>query len=230
MRWSDVIDSARRVWYHHAVHMTKVEEGSQSIDRAARILVRLVESDDAVTLTGVMEETQLPKTTAARLLRALERNGLAQRRRGGGFRPGPVLVEYARRDSAVGDLATLALPLPRAPRRRDGRDDEHRDPDAGRGRAPRAGRQQPPARGRQLGRPADPDPRLVDGQGVHGVRRGAAAVRTPRAARAQHDHLHRRRFCRARGGAPRRLRDDVGGARRRALLRARRRSAAPAAR
>lgn len=90
--------------------MSKVEEGSQSIDRAARILVRLVESDDAVTLSGVMEETRLPKTTAARLLRALERNGLAQRRRGGGFRPGPVLVEYARRDSAVGDLATLALP------------------------------------------------------------------------------------------------------------------------
>lgn len=91
--------------------MTKVEEGSQSIDRAARILVRLVESDDAVTLSGVVEETQLPKTTAARLLRALERNGLAQRRRGGGFRPGPVLVEYARRDSAVGDLATLAHPF-----------------------------------------------------------------------------------------------------------------------
>jgi IclR family acetate operon transcriptional repressor len=91
--------------------MIKVEEGSQSIDRAARILVRLVESDDAVTLSGVVEETQLPKTTAARLLRALERNGLAQRRRGGGFRPGPVLVEYARRDSAVGDLATLAHPF-----------------------------------------------------------------------------------------------------------------------
>lgn len=88
----------------------KVEDGSQAIDRAARILVSLVESDEAVTLSGVMEETRLPKTTAARLLRALERNGLAQRRRGGGFRPGPVLVEYARRDSAVGDLATLALP------------------------------------------------------------------------------------------------------------------------
>ena len=62
--------------------------------------MRLVESEDAVSLSGVMEETRLPKTTAARLLRALERNGLAQRRRGGGFRPGPVLVEYARRDSA----------------------------------------------------------------------------------------------------------------------------------
>ncbi|MGL6279531.1 MAG: IclR family transcriptional regulator [Gaiella sp.] len=91
--------------------MPRVEEGSQSIDRAARILVRLVESDQPVTLSGVMEETQLPKTTAARLLRALERNGLAQRRRGGGFRPGPVLVDYARRDTSVGDLATLAWPF-----------------------------------------------------------------------------------------------------------------------
>jgi DNA-binding IclR family transcriptional regulator len=88
-----------------------VEDGAQAIDRAARILVRLVESDQAVTLAGVMEETKLPKTTAARLLRALERNGLAQRKAGGGFRPGPVLVEYARRDASVGDLATLAWPF-----------------------------------------------------------------------------------------------------------------------
>jgi DNA-binding IclR family transcriptional regulator len=91
--------------------MASLEQGSQSIDRAARILVRLVESDHVITLNGLMEETQLPKTTAARLLRALERNGLAQRHPGGGFRPGPVLVDYARRDTAIGDLATLALPF-----------------------------------------------------------------------------------------------------------------------
>jgi DNA-binding IclR family transcriptional regulator len=91
--------------------MASLEHGAQSIDRAARILVRLVESDDVVTLASLMEETRLPKSTAARLLRALERNGLAQRRPGGGFRPGPVLVDYARRDTAVGDLATLALPF-----------------------------------------------------------------------------------------------------------------------
>lgn len=91
--------------------MTSLEQGAQSIDRAARILVRLVESDHVITLNGVMEETRLPKSTAARLLRALERNGLAQRHPGGGFRPGPVLIDYARRDTAVGDLATLALPF-----------------------------------------------------------------------------------------------------------------------
>ena len=91
--------------------MASLEQGAQSIDRAARILVRLVESDHVITLNGVMEETQLPKSTAARLLRALERNGLAQRHPGGGFRPGPVLVDYARRDTAISDLATLALPF-----------------------------------------------------------------------------------------------------------------------
>ena len=91
--------------------MARVEEGARAIDRAARILVRLVETDDVVTLSGVMEETRLPKSTAARALRALERNGLAQRQPGGGFRPGPVLVEYARRDASVGDLATLAWPF-----------------------------------------------------------------------------------------------------------------------
>jgi IclR family transcriptional regulator, acetate operon repressor len=91
--------------------MAALEQGAQSIDRAAQILIRLIESDGVLTLSGVMEETRLPKSTAARLLRALERNGLAQRQPGGGFRPGPVLVDYARRDTAVGDLAALALPF-----------------------------------------------------------------------------------------------------------------------
>jgi DNA-binding IclR family transcriptional regulator len=91
--------------------MARTEDGAQAIDRAARILVRLIESDLPVTLNGVARDTELPKSTAARLLRALERNGLAQRRRGGGFRPGPVLVDYARRDASVGDLGTLALPF-----------------------------------------------------------------------------------------------------------------------
>ncbi|MFN0154341.1 MAG: IclR family transcriptional regulator [Gaiella sp.] len=91
--------------------MANAADGAQAIDRAAQILVQLVESDETVTLAGVIEETNLPKSTAARLLRALERNGLAQRRAGGGFRPGPVLVDYARRDSSVGDLAVLAWPF-----------------------------------------------------------------------------------------------------------------------
>ncbi len=91
--------------------MARTADGAQAIDRAAKILVQLVESDTPVTLARVIEETSLPKSTAARLLRALERNGLAQRREGGGFRPGSVLVHYARRDASIGDLGALAWPF-----------------------------------------------------------------------------------------------------------------------
>ncbi len=87
------------------------ESGAQAIDRAAQVLRQLVEADGFVTLNGVVEDTRLPKTTAARLLRALERNGLAQRGHAGGFRPGPVLVEYARRDASTSDLGVLARPF-----------------------------------------------------------------------------------------------------------------------
>lgn len=91
--------------------MTSAETGTQAIDRAAQILLHLIERDEAITLASLAAETRLPKSTAARLLRALERNGLAQRRPKGGFRPGPALVDYARRETSIGDLATLALPF-----------------------------------------------------------------------------------------------------------------------
>jgi IclR family transcriptional regulator, acetate operon repressor len=91
--------------------MAREEDGTQSIDRAARILVGLIESDEFVSLASIIERTGLSKSTAARLLRALERNGLAQRGPSGGFRPGRVLVEYARRETSVADLATFAAPF-----------------------------------------------------------------------------------------------------------------------
>jgi IclR family acetate operon transcriptional repressor len=87
------------------------EEGTQAIDRAARILVGLIESDEYVSLATIIERTGLSKSTAARLLRALERSGLAQRGPQGGFRPGRVLIEYARRETSVADLAELAAPF-----------------------------------------------------------------------------------------------------------------------
>jgi hypothetical protein len=37
----------------------RVEEGAQAIDRAARILVHLVEHEEALTLAGVVEETRV---------------------------------------------------------------------------------------------------------------------------------------------------------------------------
>lgn len=86
-----------------------VEAGSQAIDRAALVLRRLMECDDFVSLGTMVEDTRLSKTTTARVLRALERNGLAHRGATGGYRPGPALIQYAQRGS-TGDLAAIAWP------------------------------------------------------------------------------------------------------------------------
>jgi DNA-binding IclR family transcriptional regulator len=86
--------------------------GTQAIDRAARLLVLLVDGDQARTVGELATATGLPKSTTSRLLAALERQGLVQRDLdGGSLRPGPVLVRYARRGGGVLDLAGLAAPV-----------------------------------------------------------------------------------------------------------------------
>src|SRR3990172_10031999 len=85
--------------------------GTQAIDRAALLLVRVVESFEPETVTELAETTGLPKSTASRLVAALERQGLVQRDGGrGSVRPGPVLVSFARRSLPNADLVELCGP------------------------------------------------------------------------------------------------------------------------
>jgi len=82
--------------------------GTQAIDRAAQLLVRVVESSEPETVTELAETTGLPKSTASRLVAALERQGLVQRDGGrGNIRPGPVLVSFARRSLPNAELVEL---------------------------------------------------------------------------------------------------------------------------
>jgi DNA-binding IclR family transcriptional regulator len=92
-------------------HMDVAESGTQAIDRAAALLVSVVESTRPLGVGELATGTGLPKSTTSRLVGALERRGLVQR--GGDRRvaPGPVLLRFAHRDageSLVG-LATPAL-------------------------------------------------------------------------------------------------------------------------
>jgi DNA-binding IclR family transcriptional regulator len=74
-------------------------QGTQSIDRAAQLLVRVLESDRPVPLTELAAATELPKSTASRLLGALERHGLVQQEdQRGPLRPGPTILRFATRD------------------------------------------------------------------------------------------------------------------------------------
>src|ERR1700690_1947499 len=89
------------------------ESGTQAIDRAAALLVSVVESTRPLGGGELAASPGLPKSTTSRLVGALERRGLVPRaadRRGA---PGPVLLRFAHQDRSV-SLVELALPALRA--------------------------------------------------------------------------------------------------------------------
>jgi IclR family transcriptional regulator, acetate operon repressor len=83
------------------------QRGSQTIDRAAQLLTLVLEADEPRALSDLAGDAELPKSTASRLLSALERQGLVEQQGlRGTFEPGPVLRRYANR----GQLTELAQP------------------------------------------------------------------------------------------------------------------------
>jgi IclR family transcriptional regulator, acetate operon repressor len=83
--------------------------GTQSIDRAALLLVHVIDSLQPPTVGALALAADLPKSTTSRLVRALERQGLVERDGArGSVRPGPVLVRFARRSVADADLVAAA--------------------------------------------------------------------------------------------------------------------------
>src|SRR6266513_2757254 len=87
--------------------MATIMPGTQSIDRAAQLLVHVVENPEPTSVGELAETTGLPKSTTSRLVGALERQGLIQRDGRAGIRPGPVLLRFAGRDDFA-DLVQLA--------------------------------------------------------------------------------------------------------------------------
>ena len=87
--------------------------GSQAIERAAQLLVLVLQQDRPTTLGELARLTELPKSTASRVVAALERNALVQRESArGAIRPGPALLRFAQRgvdDSDLLDLATSVM-------------------------------------------------------------------------------------------------------------------------
>jgi DNA-binding IclR family transcriptional regulator len=89
--------------------------GSQAIERAAQLLVFVLEQDQPTTLGELARLTDLPKSTTSRLVAALERNALVQRDSArGAIRPGPAVLRFAQRGVDDADLIDLANPVLRA--------------------------------------------------------------------------------------------------------------------
>jgi IclR family acetate operon transcriptional repressor len=90
----------------HIMSEGVAQAGTQAIDRAAELLVRIVESARPLGVGELAELCGLPKSTTSRLVSALERQGLVQR--AGGVQPGPVLLRLAQRGVPSGTLVELA--------------------------------------------------------------------------------------------------------------------------
>ena len=91
--------------------MTAPAQGTQSIDRAGEMLARLLDSDEPMSLRDLAEAADLPKSTASRLLTALERHGLVhQAGERGKLEPGPAIMRFAHRGGLERHLVELAQP------------------------------------------------------------------------------------------------------------------------
>ncbi len=85
--------------------------GTAVIDRGADLLVRVLESDEPVALTDLASAAGLPKSTASRLVSALERRGLIEQDgERGRLRPGPAILRVAERGMLERNLMELARP------------------------------------------------------------------------------------------------------------------------
>jgi IclR family acetate operon transcriptional repressor len=88
-------------------------KGTTAIDRGAELLVRVLESAEPVALAELASASGIPKSTASRLLSALERQGLVEQEgERGRLRPGPAILRVAERnllERNVVELATASL-------------------------------------------------------------------------------------------------------------------------
>ncbi|HLJ03857.1 MAG TPA: IclR family transcriptional regulator [Solirubrobacteraceae bacterium] len=85
--------------------------GTTAVDRGAGLLVRVLESPEPVALTELASSMGIPKSTASRLVSALERHGLVEQDgERGRLRPGPAILRVAERGLLARNLTELARP------------------------------------------------------------------------------------------------------------------------
>jgi DNA-binding IclR family transcriptional regulator len=84
--------------------------GTRAVDRAATLLVAILESEPPPTFTDLQRTTGLAKSTLSRLLSSLERHDLVSRSGDGVLRPGAVLTRFAHSGRPYDELIALSAP------------------------------------------------------------------------------------------------------------------------
>jgi DNA-binding IclR family transcriptional regulator len=84
--------------------------GTQAIDRAMSLVAAVIKADEPLTFPELHDESGLAKSTASRLLAALERTELLERNGDGGYVAGPLFWLYATRHDPWEELVRIARP------------------------------------------------------------------------------------------------------------------------
>lgn len=90
---------------------TSAGNGTQAVDRAAALVALVVEADEPLSFTEMVEVTGLARSTTSRLLAALEANHLLERDAAGCYICGPLFALYAARHDPWSQVARLAEPI-----------------------------------------------------------------------------------------------------------------------
>ena len=94
-----------------AAAATAPAHGVAAVDRGAELLVRVLESEEPIALGELAAASGIPKSTASRLLTALERRGLIEQDgQRGRLRPGPAILRVAERSMLERNVVELARP------------------------------------------------------------------------------------------------------------------------
>lgn len=84
--------------------------GTRAVDRAADLVSTVVRADEPMTFAELQESSGLAKSTASRMLSALERSGLLERDGAGSYVAGSLFWLYAARHDPWDELVRLARP------------------------------------------------------------------------------------------------------------------------
>ena len=84
--------------------------GTQAVDRAAGLLLTVLEADEPVSFAALQSSSGLAKSTLSRLLSSLERHELVARDDDGTLRPGAALTRFAHSRRPTDELIEIARP------------------------------------------------------------------------------------------------------------------------
>jgi DNA-binding IclR family transcriptional regulator len=87
----------------------QASQGTAAVDRGADLLLRVLEAEEPIALTELAAAAGIPKSTASRLISALERRGLVEQDGSRGrLRPGPAILRVAERGMLERNIVELA--------------------------------------------------------------------------------------------------------------------------